>query len=525
MANPILPTGSFDAGVSFLPTMSPEAIMQMDLLSSKTLTASVKDADAELLMKLWSGGKLTGKNSYSVPDGFSKNELSRLKTSGLVVVNGNGVEFTQKAKNAIKTMVLGEQNKFMEKRQKKPYSLILAESKKAVRTSNLTHTAQTTSRDLEGSEYIYSRRVALIDPSGNHFKEYTARVYHIDGEYEVWTFHGRIGGTQVSKRVSSMANRGSAIRQVDTIIGAKIDRGYSPSGRYGIVRNPNTGARIDLSGENGDLPGVSQDDSNNEIQEREVSKRTPVKPKQPTTVPQTPAVVPELEMEQKNLPEGFKLRGPTRVDTHPNEFKAPSVGNIRNGYFIVDKFGGIVPKSIGSTPAESVKNSSDWVKLIDSQYKLPDGYTIIGPPREATLGDLFLIRDKFGVGVAVDKNIDDAVKKAQEIAASGGVGGSKMENKDPVFVEQKNTISGLANDLPSGFRFDYDYDQPSKQYIWKIVDPSGNTVSGSIENENIEARNQNPKLAYDAFRRLRAYQAKQMSEKYMEMLMGKKKTR
>ena len=234
MPTPIHPTGG--SGISFLPTLSPDVVKDLELLSTKTAGSSIGDDEADILIDLWNNGKKTGKHKYSIPNGFSSRNLSRLKTSGLIVVDGSSVEFTAKASNIIKTMVLAEQNSFFKKRQKKPYSLILAESKKPVRTSRLTHTAQTSVGGLNrDSIYIWSDRLAYIDESNNHFKEYTVRIYYVNGQYEVWTFHGRIGGHQTQIRKSTHRTEGSATSAANTLVEQKEIKGYRQGARIGEI--------------------------------------------------------------------------------------------------------------------------------------------------------------------------------------------------------------------------------------------------------------------------------------------------
>lgn len=528
MAQPIKPSGSGESWPAFIPTLAPEFISQLESLSLKTSGLSIGDSDAEILMNLWSKGTRIGENKYSIPNDFSSRQIAKLKVGGLVLVDGNRFEFTQKAKNVIKTMVLGEQNKFMEKRQKKPYSMILAESKRQIRTSNLTHTAQET--PTRQVPYVYSRRVALINQSTNNFKEYTARVFLVAGRFEVWTFHGRIGGTQVPRFQRNWSSRYAAQRHADEIISTKIDKGYRDGADWRTVRSP-TGVRYDLSIENPSIPGVPENAGRNVVNEMgEIEPRfeedengnravtDPRRPSSPAVVPATPQTVPTAHIEDRQLPGGYAVQGPVYIpDDHISRRTGDGVFNVQ--YYLANAAGIVVPESAGRTPADAVKNGTPWMLLMVAEERLPPGYTMVGPPREDTIGGLFLVRTESGNGVAISSTAEEAANLAIAAHRENAGNDGSVENKDPVFKKQQNETSGLAEELPQGFRFDYEYDISSRQYIWKIVNKSGAVVHGpTSEKSDEQAISSVPKNAFDIFQKIRAENASRIADEYIKRM-------
>ena len=101
-------------------------------LEKKTTTASNKDAS--MLLEIWSKGERV-KSSESIKISSDINvtsrDIMRLKTMGLIAGDSNEITFTRRGKIIITTMTLGEESKFEEKRQAKPYSEILASMKKS----------------------------------------------------------------------------------------------------------------------------------------------------------------------------------------------------------------------------------------------------------------------------------------------------------------------------------------------------------------------------------------------------------
>jgi hypothetical protein len=200
-------------------------MMDADLLSKSvaaggwiTKQADVSDEEAKLLFELWqkSASIDESEKKYRIPDAYPNDDILRLKTSNLIVGDGNIVKLTPKAVGVIRTMVLGEQNKFGADAQKKPYSQILADSKLPKKTSNL---AFASAIDLTGdatdgvnlsvnaqmnvplppekiptssTEYIYSWRGTYSEGTSN--KQYIVRVYRYpDGTFSVVAYNGRIG--------------------------------------------------------------------------------------------------------------------------------------------------------------------------------------------------------------------------------------------------------------------------------------------------------------------------------------------
>ena len=97
--------------------------------------ADASDTEAEMLYSLWgdsrivSGGDEITQRVYALPQGYSNEKLFRLKAAGLLSGDDKAVRFSLKAARVIKTMILGEKNAFEKQSVKKPYSVILAESK------------------------------------------------------------------------------------------------------------------------------------------------------------------------------------------------------------------------------------------------------------------------------------------------------------------------------------------------------------------------------------------------------------
>lgn len=96
--------------------------------------SKVSDSDASLLFRFWQEGKAVkngSTESVQVPERFSNSDVLRLKALGFVVGDDSKVvKLTQRAKDVIKTIVLSEENSFDSTRISKPYSEILAETKK-----------------------------------------------------------------------------------------------------------------------------------------------------------------------------------------------------------------------------------------------------------------------------------------------------------------------------------------------------------------------------------------------------------
>ena len=125
--------------------------MTVDMLSqmlgnhSSLLTkeAEVADNDADTIFSLWENSTVIREASniedriYKIPTDISQHALVRLKTRGLIYGEKDQIRFTNHAAKIIKMMVLAEGNAFGKRSVKKPYSVILAESKIPKRKSAL----------------------------------------------------------------------------------------------------------------------------------------------------------------------------------------------------------------------------------------------------------------------------------------------------------------------------------------------------------------------------------------------------
>jgi hypothetical protein len=260
MAIPIRPTNSSDSEfINYFPVNMD--LLQNDLFTNSSLkkTALANDKDADVLFFIWKNSSVINnadtidKKRYRVKENVNKEDLLKLKASGLIVGDDKEIHFTNKAASIIKTMVLGEQNSFGKQSIKKPYSIILAEEKKPKRKSTLALASNIIEdqnlnmlkfaqgwQDVKKDNYYYNDRViskGVASPTSN--KEYNVRIYknNLD-EYEVWTFWGRTNGTMNSKRDSSFEVFTDAKNRSQNIIDEKkygankyvaaIQKGYPP---------------------------------------------------------------------------------------------------------------------------------------------------------------------------------------------------------------------------------------------------------------------------------------------------------
>lgn len=96
-----------------------------DQRSKKTVTAS--NRDAKLLMDIWLKASKTQDDAYVIDDLETQSrDVMRLKTLGFITGGTQEVKFTERGKMIIKTMALGETNKFEKDKKDKSYTEILA---------------------------------------------------------------------------------------------------------------------------------------------------------------------------------------------------------------------------------------------------------------------------------------------------------------------------------------------------------------------------------------------------------------
>ena len=100
-------------------------LKSIDNASKKKVTASNHDAD--LLMNIWKLGDKKDNYTYDVKAlNLTSRDLMRLKSIGLVKGTNKEVVLTDKGKTVIKTMTLGESNRFGMERKQKSYTEIMA---------------------------------------------------------------------------------------------------------------------------------------------------------------------------------------------------------------------------------------------------------------------------------------------------------------------------------------------------------------------------------------------------------------
>jgi hypothetical protein len=108
--------------ISFLASYAP-TIVEADKGST-----TYADKDADDLMKIWLHAEKVDNETFIVNEGtkLDNKDILRLKARGLISGGSDKIKFTTKAKNVIKTMALGESNRFLEVKKNKSYSEILA---------------------------------------------------------------------------------------------------------------------------------------------------------------------------------------------------------------------------------------------------------------------------------------------------------------------------------------------------------------------------------------------------------------
>jgi hypothetical protein len=292
-------------------TKSDNNDMGLDILSLLgggliATAGDANDSEADMLFRLWNDCKMVRQGTapieitYAAPSGFSTQQLNRLANRGLIQVDTNGIRFTSRAARVIRTMVLGESNVFSKNSQRKPYSLILAESKPTMRKGGAkTAEAKTpmvlcvTSSSLvveaakvefpNGLEWwCHNDRVMYQD--GNSDKEYNVRVY-VDpmGGYQVWTFHGRRNGTMTPNLVGHYQDKVQALWAANGLIYKKTSFSHhTPYKRARAYGEPDI---------NHDLPGKDLSDTTalRDDSGADGVKQTPTPKKSPKTSPQKPS--------------------------------------------------------------------------------------------------------------------------------------------------------------------------------------------------------------------------------------------
>ena len=123
--NPLQPSpqGSGLLDVSFLATHMPK--------EASDLSITLSDQDADHVMKIWLEARKLSKDTFDISKvNIDNKDILRLKSRGLIVGGTGQVTFTQKGKTVVKTMTLGESNKFLNSKKEKSYTEILASMSK-----------------------------------------------------------------------------------------------------------------------------------------------------------------------------------------------------------------------------------------------------------------------------------------------------------------------------------------------------------------------------------------------------------
>ena len=141
MPMPIRPNSSEKNSSNYFPIdLNFDSLLNPTPMKKQALAS---DGEASLLFDVWNNSVAINNAScienrvYKVSGKTNNSDIMRLKISGLISGDVNGIKFTNKGASIIKTIVLGEQNSFSKKSVKKPYSIILAEQQKPKRKSTL----------------------------------------------------------------------------------------------------------------------------------------------------------------------------------------------------------------------------------------------------------------------------------------------------------------------------------------------------------------------------------------------------
>lgn len=89
---------------------------------------TLSDGDATNIMNIWLHAEKVDKDTYNIGSnlGIDNSSLIRLKARGLLKGDTKRVSFTNRAKEVVKTMTLGESNAFLKDKKQKSYTEILA---------------------------------------------------------------------------------------------------------------------------------------------------------------------------------------------------------------------------------------------------------------------------------------------------------------------------------------------------------------------------------------------------------------
>jgi len=259
MPTPLRPNNS-DNDQSGYFDMSLESLQSSIFASPLGLRqAGMPDKVADALFEFWDRSSPVGGEGsdveFKIPDGYPQEKVLMLKTENLVFGDANVVKLTEKAKAAITTMILAEENNVKRGAVKKPYSVLLAESKMPRRSRLAFASVDLTGKTAQGTNlvvradtstspnaplpadkmpnsrttFVWSQRVTYTDGSSN--KQYIVRVYEYDdGTYGVVAFNGRIGHGLAVQPKGMFRNRGVAESLAEEVVNSKLAKGYRREG-------------------------------------------------------------------------------------------------------------------------------------------------------------------------------------------------------------------------------------------------------------------------------------------------------
>ena len=210
-----------DTGLKDMLNVLPSMLSDLSLLSkSMTKEAMASDRDADMLFKFWENSQIikeadrVSDRLYAVPQDFSMDEIMSLKTNGLIVGDTKQIKITDRGAKVIRSLVLGESNQYEKQAIKKPYSLILAESKPKRKSGNLA---------FASNNICLTAETIVTAAPVKHDKVYIVRVYENPntGGYDVWSFNGKYGAKLHPHPKGSYPTYGTAEAIAKSIINTK----------------------------------------------------------------------------------------------------------------------------------------------------------------------------------------------------------------------------------------------------------------------------------------------------------------
>lgn len=292
--------------------------------SSLNVLSESTDADADALLELWKSAAVVSEaesaeeKRYAVPNDFPSDKLMRLKAASLVHGDTKVFKFTSKAARVIKTVVLSESNAYTKDAVRKPYSVIMAETRARLATmstlafqknAEMQVSAQRNSSipseyvPTPSAPYIDSIRMTKVNPSANENKQYIIRVFEVNGHWVVIAWNGRNepGKSLAMQQKGVFNNPWSATEAYNELIRTKLRSGYN---RKMEIEHDCLLGRPTIS-----TTDVEVNDTPSRARSRP-STRIPTGPS-PNLVPveKEPVSVEDLEPDKKNKDEKHDARG------------------------------------------------------------------------------------------------------------------------------------------------------------------------------------------------------------------------